>query len=63
METILVGLVASIPCCEEGFLQPRQERVEALINLIETLGLEQTEPILLQLSGTFGDSFLILDST
>lgn len=63
VETILVELGGTIPCCAEGFLQPRQEKVEALINLIETLGLEQTEPILLQLSGTFGDSFLILDST
>lgn len=63
METILVELGGTIPRCAEGFLQPRQEKVEALINLIETLGLEQTEPILLQLSGTFGDSFLILDST
>lgn len=37
---MVVQLAASIPSCEEAFLQPR-ERVEALIILIETLGLEQ----------------------
>lgn len=39
VETILVRLVASIPSCEEGCLQPRG-RVEVPINLIETLGLK-----------------------
>lgn len=37
---MVVQLVASIPSCEEAFPQPR-ERMEALIILIETLGLEQ----------------------
>lgn len=40
VETMVVQLVASIPSWEEAFLQPR-DRVEALIILIETLGLEQ----------------------
>lgn len=37
---MVIQLVGSIPSYEEAFLQPR-ERVEALITLIETLGLEQ----------------------
>lgn len=37
---MVVQLVASIPSCEQAFFQPR-ERVEVLIILIETLGLEQ----------------------
>lgn len=39
----LTKLVASIPSCEEGFLHPRG--VEALISLIETLGLGQTDSV------------------